>query len=216
MLIPQSDATTTTIPIVDGDGIFCEIFLGVGGGKAPHPADIAGVDPDADLLSPHIDFPHPGNTVAIGQNFQNFFSDTIYAPDAVRDLQPRNFILRGTALLKITKALDKTPETPGIDIGIRLGSDDGFYMMVGNQYLGEYGDRAFNWSAFELPFEGKGLYPLYFLFAANSVGYSGLELQWQTGAADWVTIPQSHLYPLVGKCDEKIFFEFSFPQVKIP
>jgi len=209
--IPQSEAVTTAVPTVNGDGIFCELFLGIGGGSAPHPNDIAERPIDANLLSPRIDFPHPGNTVSIGNNFQNFFSDTIYAPDAIQALQPKNFILRGTALLKITDSLDRNTDTPEIDISIRVGSDDGHYTMVGNQYLGNSPDHAFRWYAYDLVFEGEGLYELYLLFAANSVGYSGLELQWMIGTGEWVTLPQSHMYQSSEICENKIFFE-EFPE----
>jgi hypothetical protein len=209
--IPQSEAVTTEVPTVNGDGIFCELFLGIGGGTAPHPNHIAGRAIDASLLSPRIDFPHPGNYVQIGENFQNFFSDTIQAPDAIRSLQPKNFILRGTALLKITNSLDRNTDTPGIDISIRVGSDDGHYLMVGNQYLGNSPDHAFSWYAYNLVFEGEGLYELYLLFAANSTGQSGLELQWRTGTGDWVTLPQSHMYQSSEICENKIFFE-EFPK----
>jgi len=205
--IPQFEAVTAAVPTVNGDGIFCELFLGTGGGRAPHPDDIAGRAIDAILLSPRIDFPHPENTVSIGRSFQNFFSDTIYAPDAIRALQPKNFILRGTALLKITNSLDRNTDTPGIDISMRVGSDDGHYLMVGNQYLGNSPDHAFRWYDYNLVFEGEGLYELYLLFAANSAGYSGLELQWMTGTGDWVTLPQSHMYQSFEICENKIFFE---------
>ncbi len=57
--IPQSEAVTTAVPTVNGDGIFCELFLGIGGGSAPHPNDIAERPIDANLLSPRIDFPTP-------------------------------------------------------------------------------------------------------------------------------------------------------------
>ncbi len=206
-IIPLSDAVSTVIPGVNGDGIFCELFLGIGGGKAPVPDDIASLTPDANLFSPKIDFPHPGNVVQIGQNFQNFFSDTIYAPDTVRELNPSGFILRCSTLLKITKDLDRETSTPEIDIDIRIGSDDGFYLMMGSQFIGNCGDRAFSWSEFQLFFENEGLYQLYFLFAANRTGQSGLELQWRVGSADWTTIPQSSMYDSSEECDKKIFFE---------
>jgi len=206
-IIPLSDAVSTIIPGVNGDGIFCELFLGIGGGKAPVPDDIESLTPDANLFSPQIDFPHPGNVVQIGQNFQNFFSDTIYAPDTVRELNPSGFILRCSTLLKITKDLDREKSTPEIDIDIRIGSDDGFYLMMGSQFIGNCGDRAFSWSEFQLFFENEGLYQLYLLFAANRTGQSGLELQWRVGSAVWTTIPQSSMYDSSEECDKKIFFE---------
>ncbi len=203
--VPLSEAVTTVIPSVNGVGVFCEIYLGVGGGY-PAPATIASRTPNADLLSPVVDFPSTGNDVSIGSSFQAFFNNTIYAPDAVRNLNPSGFILKGIANLKITQDLDINTATPEIDIQIRIGCDDGHYLVVGNQFLGNSPDHAFTWYAYPLTFEGPGLYPLYFLFSANNAGVSGLELQWQIPSG-WQVIPQSALYQSTAGCEQQILFE---------
>lgn len=204
--IPLSDAASTSVPSVAGDGITVEIFLGVGGGQAPAPAHIQGRTPSAALLSPAIDFPHPGSTVSITSSFQSFFADTVVAPDSVKSLMPQNFILRCTSLLKVTKALDRNTSTAPIDIRIGQGSDDGHYLVIGNQYLGNSGDHGFTYYWYNLEFEGEGLYPIYELFAANSAGVSGLELSWDVASGQSI-IPQSHLYTTEPGCSNSITFE---------
>ncbi|MCK5000966.1 MAG: hypothetical protein KAS23_15595, partial [Anaerohalosphaera sp.] len=204
--VPLDQAESTIIPSAAGDGMFCEIFTGVGGGTTPLPSHIATKTPNADLLSPRIDFPHPGSSIGIGNNFQTFFSDTINAPDAVKTLPIRNFILRGTALLKITQDLDLDTNAPGITVRLGLGSDDGFYLIAGDTYLGGAGDRGFGYSWYYVDFEDEGLYPLYFLFAANSVGSSGLELSWQVASGQAI-IPQSNMYQSTLDCDNTVLFD---------
>lgn len=204
--VPLSDAVSTVIPTVSGDGIYLEMFLGVGGGTTPQPSHIEGRTRNADLLSPFVDFPRPGQTVTIGNNFQNFFANTVAAPDSVKALGASNFILRATALLKITRDLDRNTSTPAIDVQIGIGSDDGYYLKIGNQYLGGTGDRGFTYSWHSVEFEDEGMYPLYFLFAANSVGYSGLELSWRVAAGEAI-LPQSNLYTTTSDCASSINFE---------
>ncbi len=204
--VPLSDAVSTTVPTVSGDGVFCEIFLGKGGGY-PAPATIDGITPNADLLSPVVDFPSTGNDVSISSSFQAFFNNTVYAPEAIQNLNPSNFMLRGTANLKITQDLDRNIATPEIDIEIRIGCDDGHYLVVGSQYLGDSPDHAFTWYSYSLSFEDEGLYPLYFLFSANAVGITGVELQWLVGSSSWQVLPQSHMYQSLGTCNEQVLFE---------
>ncbi|MCK4659184.1 MAG: hypothetical protein KAV82_06640 [Phycisphaerae bacterium] len=205
--VPLSEAESTTVPTVDGDGFFVEIFLGIGGGTTPLPSHIAAMTPDADLLSPRVDFPHPGSTVSIHSSFEAFFADTVVPPDAVRLLQPQRFILRTTTLLKITEELDRNTSTPEIDIQIGIGCDDGHYLMVGNQFLGSSPDHAFRYYWYSLEFEGEGLYPVYFLFAANAAGVSGLELSWNTAPTGSQIVPQSYVYQNVPGCSTEILFE---------
>jgi hypothetical protein len=193
-VVPLSDAVTTDVPVVSGDGFFCELFL-IGGNGTPTPSRLDGYTPDADLQSPVINFPNPGNDVSISSSFSAFFSDTVYAPESVQNLNPSGFIMRMTSNLKITSDLDTNPATPEIDISIRQGSDDGHYLVIGQQFLGSSGEHPFTWYSYDLSFEGEGLYPYYQLFAANSVGISGVELQWSTATSGgWAVIPQENAF----------------------
>ena len=207
--VPLTDAVSTYIPNVDGDGFYCEIFLGKGGGY-PSPSLIAGVTPNADLQSPTLNFPNPGDTVSISSSFASFFNNTVYAPDSVRALYPSGFLLRCTTYLKITKAMDKNPATPAIDISIRSGSDDGHYLVVGSQFLGNSPDHGFTWYAYNLEFEDEGLYPFYLLYSANNAGISGLEVQWDTAlSGGWQVLPQQYAYLNIGEgqCEYKVYFD---------
>jgi len=203
--IPSSDAVTTIVPSVPGDGIHIELFLGIGGGY-PDPSHITTRTPDADLLSPRVDFPRPGNDVSISSSFATFFADTVVPPDSVKQLQPQRFYIRGTSYLKITKSLDRNTSTAPIDIRIGIGCDDGHYLKVGNVYLGNSPDHGFSYYWYDLSFDSEGLYPLYFLFSANAAGVSGLELSWNTASGQTI-IPQDSLYTTVSQCSNSISFE---------
>lgn len=203
--IPLSDAATTTIPSVPGDGIFVEVFLNTGGG-VPTPERLAADSPEGELRSPVVDFPHPGTIVQVSQGFTVFFADTAVAPDAVAALPASSFILRQTAFLKVTRALDRNPATSDIDIQIGCGTDDGHYLRVGNQFIGSGGDRSFAYSWYNLEFEDEGLYPLYYLFSANAVGQSGCELGWNVASGQTI-LPQSAMYITIPGCSNVITFE---------
>ncbi len=211
--IPLSDAATTSIPTVPGDGITVEVFLGTGGG-VPTPARLATDTPEGSLRSPRVDFPSPGATVPVSQGFSVFFANTTVAPDAVAALPASSFILRHTAFLKVTRNLDRFPGTTPIDIQIGCGTDDGHYLMVGNQFLGQGGDRGFAYSWYTLEFEDEGLYPLYYLFSANAVGFSGEELAWNV-ASGQVILPQDALYTTLPGCSTFVNFE-EYPVGTVP
>ncbi|MFI4910843.1 MAG: putative Ig domain-containing protein [Sedimentisphaeraceae bacterium JB056] len=207
--IPLSDAISTSVPTVNGDGFFCEVYLGKGGGT-PSPTAIEGVTPNADLQSPVLNFPNPGDTVSVSSSFLAFFNNTVYAPESVQSLTPSGFLLRCTTNLKITSALDENPATPEIDISIRSGSDDGHYLVIGNQFLGSSPDHGFTWYSYSLQFEDEGLYPFYLLYSANNAGISGLEVQWDTAlSSGWVVLPQEYAYPNTGggQCEQKVYFD---------
>ncbi len=210
--IPLSQATTATLPATSGDGVFIEAYNGIGGGTAPTPAAIAAVTPTGTTLSPFVDFPRPGATINVGQSFTNFFASTTRPPDQLTAVAARNFILRMTTLLRIENSLDRNTGVPGIDVRLGVGSDDGFHLTVGTTFLGQTGDRGFGYSYFDLRFEGEGLYPVTLLFAANSVGFSGLEFSWITARSGGALeiIPQQFLYLGVGSCDRQVVFE-EFP-----
>ncbi len=212
-VIPVSDAVTTSVPIVAGDGIKCDIFLGLGGGTVDEARQnaVEAATYDATLLSPYIDFPSTGNTVTISaSSFAGFFSNTIYAPDSVRTLLPSGFILRCTALLKVTKDLDIDTSTDAIDLRIDVGSDDGYRLVVGGNVLGYCGDRGFGWSYHSVSFESEGLYELYFLFSANNSSYSGVDLKWYVNNGGTLVqqfIPQSVLYQTQAGCSYQVEFD---------
>ncbi|MBZ0172963.1 MAG: hypothetical protein K8E66_11320, partial [Phycisphaerales bacterium] len=61
-------------------------------------------------------------------------------------------------------------------------------------------------------FESPGLYPVRLLFAANAVGYSGLEFQWSTaGSGGWAFVPQAAMYLAETGCVE----EFTFDEIDV-
>jgi len=123
-------------------------------------------------------------------------------------LSALNFILRNTFYLAVSRDDDVHPETPEIDIRLGVGSDDGFYLLVGTNFLGSAGDRGFTYSWMDVSFQDEGLYPITLLYAANAAGQSGLELSWQVGTnAATPIIPQSALYVSPDLGDRLITFE---------
>ncbi len=205
--VAACEAVTLALPPSSGDGLFVEVFNGIGGGAPPRPADLWGRDASGTMLSPFIDFPSPGNVVSVGESFAVFFSETTVPPDEVANIPAANFILRITGLLRISRDLDLDPKTPAIDVGLGVGSDDGFHLIVGDTFIDEKGDRSFNYGWSDVDFETEGLYPITLLFAANAWGASGLELVWQTAIAGEEIIPQEALYLGEAVCESKIEFE---------
>ncbi|MFZ4765769.1 MAG: Ig-like domain-containing protein, partial [Roseimicrobium sp.] len=206
--IPATQAASGTIPAIPGDGVSIKLYNRIGGGTAPSPAAISGRTPDGTTLSPYIDFPQPGVIINVGQNFSTFFASTANPPDQVKSLAAGNFILEIDCYLLVTYALDRDTSTPGIDVRLGVGSDDGFYLVAGSTLLGSTGDRGFSTSAFDVTFEQPGLYPIKLLFAANSVGQSGLEFYWQTsGASGLQLVPQSALYTTTVQAQQLINFD---------
>ena len=206
-LIAQAQAARVTVPAVPGNGVFIELFNGIGGGAVPAPSLISNLAPSGTCLSPVIDFPHPGSVINVGSSFTNFFSDTTRPPDQVLGLSALNFILRSTFYLAVSRDDDVHPETPEIDIRLGVGSDDGFYLLAGTNFLGSSSDRSFNYSWMDVSFQDEGLYPIMLLYAANAVGQSGLELSWQIGTNTTTIIPQSALYVSPDLGDRLITFE---------
>ncbi|HOK76896.1 MAG TPA: CARDB domain-containing protein, partial [Verrucomicrobiota bacterium] len=187
-------AGTTEVPVVSGDGVTIELFNRVGGGTVPAPAHLVGLEPDGITLSPIIDFPRPGTTVAVGSSFNLFFAETTTPPEQVSGISAANFILRHQFFLRITRDLDLDTETPDIDVRLGVMSDDGFYLAIGPVFISSVGDRSFAWTYRIVSFEGEGLYPVTLLFAANASGSSGLEFGWETAAHGTGLVPQSALY----------------------
>ena len=205
--IAQNQAARVTVPAVPGNGVFIELFNGIGGGAAPAPSLVSNLVPSGTCLSPVIDFPHPGTVITVGSSFTNFFADTTRPPDQVVGLSALNFILRNTFYLAVSRDDDVHPETPEIDIRLGVGSDDGFYLLVGTNFLGSSSDRSFTYSWMDVSFQDEGLYPITLLYAANAVGQSGLELSWQVGTNAATIIPQSALYVSPNLGDRLITFE---------
>lgn len=207
-LIGADEATTLVLPDTPGGGVFIDVHNQIGGGQAPQPAHIADRTPTGSTLSPFIDFPRPGNTIRVGDSFTLFFASTTTPPEVLRNTAARNFILDIRMLLRIEEQFDLNPSTPAIDVSIRVGSDDGFHLTVGDTFIGQTGDRGFNWSAYNLAFESPGLYPVRLLFAANATGFSGLELQWNTAlTSGWDYIPQAAMYLAETGCVDEFTFE---------
>jgi len=206
-LVPVSDAVSTALPAVPGDGVLVEVFNGVNNGVVT-PASLEGRTPHGITLSPRVDFPNPGATVAVGSRFTVFFANTTVPPEAVRALNARNFSLRITGLLKISRDLDRNANTEPIDVRLAVGSDDGFHLRIGSEFIGSAGVRGFAVSAYNVSFEDEGLYPFTLLFSANATGVSGLEFRWRVGqqTAD-VIVPQGRLYLAANLTDQVIAFE---------
>ncbi len=208
ILVPVADAERTTIPPVPGNGVAIELFNGIGGGTTPTPAALAGRSPSGTTLSPFIDFPRPGTSIGVGASFNTFFQNTTTPPEQVLGLAARNFILRHRFFISITPDLDMFPVTPEIDIQFGVGSDDGFYLTVGDQVLGSAGDRGFTYSWMPVSFAEPGLYPVELLFAANAIGASGLEFAWATAAnTGGGIVPQNRMYVSPDLGDRLITFE---------
>jgi hypothetical protein len=205
--VAQAQAARLTVPAVPGNGVFIELYNGIGGGAVPVPSLVSNVAPSGTCLSPVIDFPHPGTTITVGSSFTNFFADTTRPPDQVLGLPAANFILRNTFYLAVSRAEDVHPETPQIDIRLGVGSDDGFYLLVGTNFIGSAGDRGFTYSWMDVSFQDEGLYPITLLYAANAAGFSGLELSWQIGTNAATIIPESALYVSPDLGDRLITFE---------
>ncbi len=207
-LVLASSAARTSLPIVPGNGVAIELFNAIGGGVVPAADALLNRTPDGSTLSPIIDFPHPGSIINVGNSFDTFFADTTTPPDVVRNLSAQNFILRHKFFLRVSRDLDQNPATPEIDFQLGVGSDDGFYLTVGTNFLGSASDRSFQYSWLPVAFESEGLYAVTLLYAANASGQSGLELSWLTArnpAAE--IIPQSALYVAPNIGDQLITFE---------
>lgn len=197
-----------SIPSVPGDGVFIELYNGIGGGRAPLHSDLVGLTPDGTTLSPEIDFPRPGNVIQVGQSFTTFFSSTATPPDEVAALAARNFILDHQFYVAISDEMDLDPETPEIDLRFGVGSDDGFNLTIDDRFLGSAGDRSFSFSWFDLSVESAGLFPVSLLFSANASGQSGLEFWWSNGLSGGnQLVPQEYLYvtPILG--EQSVTFE---------
>jgi len=190
--VAAREAVTLIMPASPGDGALVEVFNGISGD--PRPADIRGLHPDGVILSPFIDFPNPGQVIAVGQNLAAFFAQTTVPPGEFASIPAANFILRVSGLLRITSDLDLEPRTPEIDIRLGIGSDDGFHLIVGSSLIDEESDRPFKYSWSSLEFEAEGLYPVTLLFGANLVGQSGLEFAWNTARAGSEIIPRDVIY----------------------
>jgi len=102
--------------------------------------------PSSEFISPVIDFPIDDQVVSVENTLQDFFSDLVDLPDNYSRVMAKSFILRSTALLKITKSFDLDLSSPEIDIAIRIASDDGNYLTIGNQYIGQSYDMNFIWN----------------------------------------------------------------------
>jgi hypothetical protein len=207
-LIPASESVGS-VPSVSGDGITVELFNHIGGGSAPSPSNLTGKTADGTALSPYVDFPNPGTTINVGSSFNTFFASTTTPPASVSGLSASNFIMRISTYLAVSSNLDINASTPEIDVPLVVGSDDGFDLRVGGVFLGNAGDRSFSDSTMTASFAVPGLYPVTLLYAANAVGYSGLELAWEpatTGQARQI-VPQSAMYRAVPSGDELITFE---------
>ncbi|HOY59061.1 MAG TPA: immunoglobulin domain-containing protein, partial [Verrucomicrobiota bacterium] len=192
--VALAEAGAAELPVVPGDGVRIEVFNDIGGGQTPAPAHLDGVEPDGTTLSPFIDFPRPGATVAVGTSFNRFFAETTTPPEQVSGLSAANFILRHHFHLRVSRDLDLDTDTPAIDVQLGVGSDDGFHLAVGSVFIGSAGDRGFAYTYRTVSFEEEGLYPVTLLFAANTAGSSGLEFAWETAVHGTVIVPQSVLY----------------------
>ncbi len=177
--IPVEDALTTRIPTLAGDGFSVAVFKDAGG-STPSPSQIEGRAANARFISPTIDFPSYASSISTGSSMYDFFRDTVVAPDSIATRNAGYFMLRNQSALVITESLDLNMDTPAIDIQLAVGSDDGFYLVVGNQFVGSAGDRGFSWSYYDIAFDAPGVYPIYLLYYGNTSGSSGLEFKWNT------------------------------------
>jgi RHS repeat-associated protein len=212
--VPLVDRASPLTPATPGAGVSVDVFNGVGGGSGvagsgvPYPAALGTLSPSGRTLSPVVDFPNPGQVVNVGNNFDLFFANTTTPPVQVSGIQASNFTLKIEALLKIESALDVDLVRPGIQVVLRVASDDGYHLKIGDTTLGFAGDRPFLSSSHYVSFDQPGLYSLLLHFAANAVGESGLELSWTRGSPSVTEIiPQTHLYQSDAVVDQVITFE---------
>jgi hypothetical protein len=200
-------ANSLGLPAFPGTGVAIEVFNGVGGGAVPTPASIAGLRPDGSTLSPRVDFPaSPATDIGVGGSFSSFFAPTTIPPDPVKNLAALNFTLRVEGYLRVSRDLDLDTTSSPIDLQLGVGSDDGFYLIVGTNVLGSAADRGFGYTWMPAQFAEEGLYPFTLLYAANAVGFSGLKLAWRTASGEQI-IPQSALYLTPDVEDRLITFE---------
>ena len=194
IFIPEIDSYNKNIPNDEGEGIRCELFHNLEINENSSPLIVLNKTPLFEFISPVIDFPIDGQVVSVENTLQNFFSDLVDLPDSYSAVMAKSFILRSTALLKISKSLDLDLSSPKIDISIRIASDDGNYLTIGNQYIGQSYDMDFIWKIYNISFESEGLFPLSLIYFSNDIEKSGIELQWKVKNNDWQVLPQTHLY----------------------
>jgi|GEM_PF-1647902 len=205
--VAQAEAARSTVPAVPGNGVYIELYNSVGGNSVPTPDTILGHVPDGTTLSAFIQFPNPGPTIDLGNTFDSFFATTTTPPDQLRGLQTANFTMRLQFYLAVTRSLDQHPETPEIDLQLGVGSDDGFYLQVGTNFLGSAGPRGFTYTWMNVSFQDEGLYPITLYYDDNGVGPLGLQFAWQTATNAAQIIPQSALYIAPDLGDRLITFE---------
>ena len=207
--VPLAEAARTNVPAVPGNGVYVELYNGVGGYDVPAPSTVEGVTPSGTTLSPFIEFPNPGPTIDLGNTFDSFFADTASPPDQVRGLKTANFTLRISFFLRVTRDLDLHPETPEIDLQLGVGSDDGFYLLVGTNFLGQAGPRSFTYNWMPVSFQAEGLYPVTLYYDDNGVGPLGLHFAWNSALTRGTNqiVPQSALYLSPNLGDRLITFE---------
>jgi RHS repeat-associated protein len=206
--IPASLRASDFLPAVPGTGMGTEIFNRIGGGAVPSPTLLVGREPDVAMRVPVIDFPRPGQTAAIGGSLDLFFADTIKPPVVASSLIAENFISRFQGFLKVDSSADVDPFTPGIQLSLGVGSNAGYYLLLGDLVLGSASDRDFAYSWHDLTFEAPGLYPLTVLYSRGPSGPSGVELSWSRGTP-MVTeiVPQGRLYRSVTTANRAVSFD---------
>src|SRR5581483_9449781 len=148
-------AARTSLPSVAGDGLNIDLFEGIGSG-VPSPDRYVGVTPNISFQSPFIEFPNPtvggpssiqAYSVEGGPGpFKNFFANTTTPPSQIANLYSGSFTLRQTFYLAVSQDMNQNPSAPGITIQLGVGSDDGFWLKVGQLFINDASDRGFGYT----------------------------------------------------------------------
>ncbi len=207
--VPASDALP--LPAGDGDGVTVKVFNGIVP-MGPMPGELVGIAPDAEFVSPRISFPSP-NFFETSATFGEFFSDTVMAPDSIRDLPADQFVMEMSGYIKITQDMDTDESTPEIDVRFEVWNSGGIHLSMGSITFFQFLDLPLgNWPII-VSFGSEGLYPLQWIYSYNDLnnfffpGVPGSYLWiWPQSNASEV-FPQSHLYSQLSNNKRTITFE---------
>lgn len=141
----------------------------------------SGHTPTATFLSSKVDYPNgaahvtPDTTTLAAFLGADAGSLSGHGSDIVE-----TSIFRFTGFVNILDAFDLNPAAPGIDVTFRVGSDDGFRLVIGGHTVTEFsGERPFGYSYGVARFNSAGLYPLNLTYFEN-FGETGVEFRWST------------------------------------
>ncbi|MEO1614560.1 MAG: PEP-CTERM sorting domain-containing protein [Planctomycetota bacterium] len=88
------------------------------------------------------------------------------------------FVFSGT--LDVDETHDNDTSDSGIDVTFRVGSDDGFRLMIGTQVLGSHNVRGFQNTDLDFEFSTAGQYDFELVYFERA-GNTGVDLDWRAG-----------------------------------